>query len=521
MAGRPSIVPDYVSVILRAIENAQDDPARLRSLVYDVARLSLGKHVLQTYHQIGSAGLQQHISDLETAINHAEDIAQKQLLKKEASQKQIADLTKKAQEQIAEISKKAQEQIADLSKQAREQIGDSSKKEVLQEPVADLSKKEPLQEQQVPDLSSNEPSQQVSNLSSNEPSQQVSKLSSNGPSQQVSDLSSNEPPQEQKDAAADLAAQLLEGRLSAPDHTAITVRDSFDETIFDDSPSNKMPVLVQPLPTEVYAGRAEILQPLDFRPPAFGSGPKRPQLDFAFGVQLAIATLIGMAIYTASLVGFEYGGSYFSGPGQVQNASAAPTPSTVSAKPGGAEALGFPLPRVYGVYAESEGKLYELDPLPLRVPDPRVAVSAMIPNPSQVTVPNGKLQFVIFRRDLVSSATTEAFVRVVARVAKEMKFNGAEPPTTTSIDGEWAIRSKSYTFRVAPIGENPEMVTLRSADPEFSFSPGRYVLVLAGKGYDFTIDGQVTDTAQCLERTNVTGGMVYSECRTVPPQLAN
>src|SRR5215831_15792816 len=238
MAGRQSIVSDYVSIILRAIEKTQNDPVRLRSLVYDVARLSLGKHVLLTYQQIGSAGLQQHISDLETAINHAEDIAQKQLLKKEASQKQIADLTQKAQEQIAEISKKAQEQIADLSKQAREQIGDSSKKEVLQEPVADLSKKEPLQEQQVPDLSSN------------------------GPSQQVSDLSSNEPPQEQKDAAADLAAQLLGGRLSAPDHTAITVRDSFDETIFDDSPSNKMPVLVQPLPTEVYTGRAEILQPL-------------------------------------------------------------------------------------------------------------------------------------------------------------------------------------------------------------------------------------------------------------------
>src|SRR5215813_11823808 len=180
MAGRPSIVPDYVSVILRAIENAQDDPARLRSLVYDVARLSLGKHVLQTYHQIGSAGLQQHISDLETAINHAEDIAQKQLLKKEASQKQIADLTKKAQEQIADLSKK----------------------EVLQEPVADLSKKEPLQEQQVPDLSSNEPSQQVSNLSSNEPSQQVSKLSSNEPSQQVSKLSSNGPSQQVSDLSS-------------------------------------------------------------------------------------------------------------------------------------------------------------------------------------------------------------------------------------------------------------------------------------------------------------------------------
>jgi hypothetical protein len=496
MAGRPSIVSDYVSIILRAIEKTQNDPARLRSLVYDVARLSLGKHVLMTYHQIGSAGLQQHISDLETAINHVEDIAQKQiadLSKKAAQQEQIADLSKKAQEQIADLSKKAQEQIAKLSKKAQEQITDSSKKEPSQEMVADLLKKEASQ------------------------AQIVSKKE--GSQEQIADLSKKEPSQEQKEAVADLAAQLLDGKVSSSDHNAITVRDSFEETIFDDSKSNKMPVLVQPLPTEVYTGRAEILQPLDFRQPAFGSGPKRRQLEFAFGVQLVFATLIGLAIFAASFVGLEYGGSHFSGSGQVQNASAAPTP--VSAKPSRAEALGFPLPSLYGVYAASEGKLYELDPLPLKVPDARVAISAIISNPSQVTIPKGKLQFVIFRRDLVASAPTEAFVRVVARVAKEMKFSEAGPPTTTSIDGEWAIRSKSYTFRVAPIGENPEMVTLRSADPEFSFSPGRYVLVLAGKGYDFTIDGQVTDTAQCLERTNVTGGMVYSECRTPPPQLAN
>src|SRR5215468_11245512 len=105
MAGRQSIVSDYVSIILRAIEKTQNDPARLRSLVYDVARLSLGKHVLLTYHQIGSAGLQQHISDLETAIGHVEDIAQKQITNlstKGPSQEQVADLSKKepSQEQI-------------------------------------------------------------------------------------------------------------------------------------------------------------------------------------------------------------------------------------------------------------------------------------------------------------------------------------------------------------------------------------------------------------------------------------
>lgn len=483
MAGRPSIVSDYVSILLRTIEKTQNDPARLRTLVYDVARLSLGKHVLLTYHQIGSAGLQQHISDLETAIGHAEDIAKKQiadLSKKEASQKQIADLTKKAEEQIAEISKKAQEQIADLSKQAREQISDSLTKEPSQEQVADLLNKEASQEH-------------------------------------IADPSNNKASQEQKDAAADLAAQLLEGQVSTPDGNGLTVRDWFDEKTFNESRSNETAVVVQPLPTEVYTGRAEVLEPLDFRIPAFGSGPKRRLVGSSFSVQLVFAALIGLAIYAATLVGFEY--SHFSGPGQVHNASAAPAP--VPVKPSDAEALGFPLPKVYGVYAASEGKLYELDPLPLKVPDARIAISAIISNPPQVTLSGGKLQFVIFRRDLVASAPTEAFVRVVARVARELKFTAGGSPTTINIDGEWAIRNKSYTFRVAPLGDSPEMVTLRSADPEFSLSPGRYVLVLSGRGYDFTIDGPVTDVAQCIERTNVVGGIVYSECSGAPKRIAN
>jgi hypothetical protein len=63
--------------VLRAIEATQNDPARLRSLVYDVARLSLGKQLLTNYQQLGSAVLQRHVLDLETAINQVENIAQK------------------------------------------------------------------------------------------------------------------------------------------------------------------------------------------------------------------------------------------------------------------------------------------------------------------------------------------------------------------------------------------------------------------------------------------------------------
>ena len=140
----------------------------------------------------------------------------------------------------------------------------------------------------------------------------------------------------------------------------------------------------------------------------------------------------------------------------------------------------------------------------------------MISEPSHVTVPNGELSFVIYRRDLASSAPTEVFVRVVAQVEREVKFNVAGPPTPEKINDQWAIRRKSYEFTVAPIGDNPEMVVLHPEDPNLVLSAGRYALAIAGHGYDFTVAGQMTDTAQCLERTNVVGGTVYSECRTLP-----
>ena len=412
MAGRPSIVSDYISIILQAIEKTQNDPAQLRGLVYDLARLSLGKQLLTSYHQVGSAGLQQHVLDLETAINQVENIAQKQ----------IEDLSQKRVEH---------------------------------------------------------------------------------------------PSREGNEGSDNLTSQLIERPVGEPDHTAVVARDAFDEAILGDQWSDR-----KPAPVRV----AELLPPLKYSVLTFGQGPKRTQSNFWFGAQLVIATVIGVAIYAAMWVASDHRGDRFSVAGQATpGVSAIATQLDVSAKPLGAsaQALGFPLPSVYGVYAVSEGKLYALDPLQLKVPDPRVAISAMIPNPSRVKIPDGKVQFVIFRRDLISSAPTEVFVRVVARVAREMKFNEAGRAMTTNIDDQWAIRSKSYQFGVVPLGDNREMIVLHPADPQVILSPGRYALVVAGKGYDFTVDGQVTDTAQCLERTDVIGGAVYSECRTLQSQLAN
>ena len=67
-------------------------------------------------------------------------------------------------------------------------------------------------------------------------------------------------------------------------------------------------------------------------------------------------------------------------------------------------------------------------------------------------------------------------------------------------------------MRVGPLADNPEMIVIRSELADFLLPAGRYVLVLKGIGYDFTIDGPVTDAAHCLERTEALNAPIYSEC---------
>jgi len=71
-------------------------------------------------------------------------------------------------------------------------------------------------------------------------------------------------------------------------------------------------------------------------------------------------------------------------------------------------------------------------------------------------------------------------------------------------------------LRVRPISDNPEMLLVQSEKPDFELSPGRYVLVLKEQPYDFTVAGEITDAAQCLERTDAMNGSFYSECQKKP-----
>jgi hypothetical protein len=143
-----------------------------------------------------------------------------------------------------------------------------------------------------------------------------------------------------------------------------------------------------------------------------------------------------------------------------------------------------PLPKSYGVYAIANGQLAELEPLPIRVPDGRTAESAAIATKTTTTLANGRIKFIVFKRDLVSNVPEKVAVRALTCVNC---VDSAEATTTNAGGEAWAIRGISYDMRIAPVSGNPAMIIIRDADPDFSFPAGRYALVLKGVAYDFSI----------------------------------
>ncbi len=173
----------------------------------------------------------------------------------------------------------------------------------------------------------------------------------------------------------------------------------------------------------------------------------------------------------------------------------------------------IPTPSTYGVYALTNGQLTELEPLPIKVPDQRVAISGTISTPSTAKLSNGRARFIVFRRDLAKNAPEKVVVRVVARVMRASASNHNEEATTSSVGHSWAVRGVSYNMKVAPVRGNPTMILISPADVDFLFPAGRYALVLKAVAYDFSVDGPITDLAQCIERTDELDAPTYTQCR--------
>jgi hypothetical protein len=176
----------------------------------------------------------------------------------------------------------------------------------------------------------------------------------------------------------------------------------------------------------------------------------------------------------------------------------------------------MPLPSTFGVYALSDWQLQELKPLSGKIPDRRVAISAAIATPSATTVATGDVKFIVFRPDAAIDASgTE--VRVVAKVSRSMGVDATGKAAMVSTGDSWVIRSMSFPYKVAPVEDQPRMLLLQPENDGFTLTPGRYVVVVKGIGYDFTVAGDVTDPNQCVERINAANGAFYSPCPPPSP----
>jgi hypothetical protein len=176
--------------------------------------------------------------------------------------------------------------------------------------------------------------------------------------------------------------------------------------------------------------------------------------------------------------------------------------------------LPFALPTAYGVYAVRDNQLIELEQVQTAPADPRTRTQLQIAKPPRLVIDAQRLDFLVFRRELISTAPDRVQVRIASRIAQSTIFdtNGkptvVKPPTDT-----WFIREKGWDLRVSPLRENSEMVILHTEDPYYLLSAGRYELLLGGQAYDFTISGEVTDPAHCVEGVATPRGPVFYECK--------
>src|ERR1700704_723316 len=153
------------------------------------------------------------------------------------------------------------------------------------------------------------------------------------------------------------------------------------------------------------------------------------------GTILGLALVLGLL--TAGITIFAFVRPHKSGTQQseqsnaviINKSSSSETASgarpVVSTPPGAAKVSSLPLPTVYGVYALNGGQFHEIYSLSGRIPDKRVAISAAISTPSRTTLDDGNISFLIFRRDLLTSAPEQAELRIVAKITRAMTFDSA------------------------------------------------------------------------------------------------
>ncbi len=252
----------------------------------------------------------------------------------------------------------------------------------------------------------------------------------------------------------------------------------------------------------------------------------KPAATKRVGILARSALLTGMILAGTAVITLGlFGKLLFPGleyPNWMISETTASIPAAKAAKPSQLQlasavdhSLAFEMPETYGVYAVSEGHLTPLDPLPVRIPDARVAISSPVSKRGLRRLPTATCSLwsitaswpPMFRKALPCASWRKSCRRQRSSTASQ------RPPRSRTSGRCAGVRSISGLRRWP---QNKEMILIRPADPAFTLSPGRYVLVFRNQAYDFSVAGTVTDTAQCLERSDLQDRSVYSECRELP-----
>jgi|CXWL01.1.fsa_nt_gi hypothetical protein len=158
------------------------------------------------------------------------------------------------------------------------------------------------------------------------------------------------------------------------------------------------------------------------------------------------------------------------------------------------------LPEFYGVYAVHNGKLTELKRNPQSNNYTMTLGGAdIIQSMSGITFPDSDLSFIIFSPQ-VASMDTEIWVHIMAPIR-----NAPSP--------SFHIQDQGWTFRVAPIPNQPQMVKLVRKG---GTSGGHLALMLPGGFFDFVINQPPHPDGVCVERlvSFIGGGVIYRPCGT-------
>ena len=299
-----------------------------------------------------------------------------------------------------------------------------------------------------------------------------------------------------------------------------------------ESPRREVVVAVDmgqhPMPARVYDADVELerWRPRDAEPRPAPSLTSRLVASTAIPIQLTIASFAGVAIYAyLSERGLPFQQAAVTPPTPPPAAPPAPVaaPPAPSAEPAEITLPGsghpIPLPTMFGVYAIRDGRLLELEQIATSAPDPRARNLHQITTPPRTLFADGKLSFVLFRRDLTTNAPDRVPVRIAAKIARMTSFDtNGETVTAPPKTDTWFVRDVGFDLRVQPVRDHPEMVIAQPADPAFVVSPGRYALAFAGQHYDFSVEGPVVAPTHCVEGMASVQGPVFYECPALDPR---